>query len=156
MVEAPAPQVAPEVLPVDAGALPERLVLYDGVCGFCDGAVQWLLARDREARLCFAPLQGTTAEVLRARHAEIPEDLETFVVVERDARGERVHLRSDALLAVLGQLPTPWPWLTIVRWVPRAVRDAAYTAFATRRYRWFGTLDACAVPSPDVRARFLD
>jgi predicted DCC family thiol-disulfide oxidoreductase YuxK len=130
-------------------------VLFDGVCVFCNGAVRWLLARDPHAQLRYAPLQGETAATLRARHPEIPEALETFVYVEPGPDGERVFLRSDALLRVLVRLGKPWRWLAVLRVLPRGLRDAAYLAFARARYRLFGRLDACALPSPDEKARFL-
>jgi predicted DCC family thiol-disulfide oxidoreductase YuxK len=131
-------------------------VLYDGVCGFCNGSVRWLIARDRDARLSYAPLQGETAAALRVRHPEIPVALDAIVFVETDAGGSRVSLRSAALLRVLRELPAPWRWLAALgSLLPRSLGDAAYDAFARRRYRWFGRLDACPVPPAALRARFL-
>ena len=133
--------------------LPARIVLYDGVCGFCNGSVRWLAARDRTAGLHFAPLQGETAAALRARHPEIPTALETIIFVED---GERVSLQSAAVFRVLRELPAPWRWGAALRpLLPRSVWDAAYRAFARRRYRWFGRLDACPIPPPELRARIL-
>jgi predicted DCC family thiol-disulfide oxidoreductase YuxK len=133
---------------------PARLVLYDGVCGFCNGSVRWLAARDREARLHYAPLQGEIAAALRARHPEIPTELETIVFVED---GERVSMASAAVFRVLRELSPPWRWLATLRGLlPRAIWDAAYRAFARRRYRWFGRLDACPIPPPALRARILE
>jgi predicted DCC family thiol-disulfide oxidoreductase YuxK len=130
-------------------------VLFDGVCVFCNGAVRWLLARDPQGRLRYAPLQGETAAALRARHPEIPEALETFVYVEPAPEGEHVYLRSDALFRVLAQLDTPLRRLAVLRALPRRLRDGLYLAFARVRYRLFGRLDACALPSPAERERFL-
>ena len=134
-------------------ALPARIVLYDGVCGFCNGSVRWLAARDRDARLHYAPLQGETAAALRARHPEISTALETIAFVEDD-RG--VWRESSAVFRVLRELPAPWRWLAALRWIlPHAVWDAAYRGFARRRYRWFGRLEACPIPPAELRARFL-
>lgn len=111
--------------------------------------------RDPHARLRYAALQGETASALRARHPQIPDELDTVVFVEADASGERVFLRSDAVLRALARLDPPWRWLAALRALPRGLRDAAYRAFARRRYRWFGSLDACRLPSPEEKARFL-
>ena len=98
---------------------PQRIVLFDGVCNFCDGAVRWLLDRDRQGRLRFAPLQGATAAALRLRHPEIPADIDTLVLVEADAAGERVHLRSDAVLRVLALVGVAPAWLRLAARLPR-------------------------------------
>jgi predicted DCC family thiol-disulfide oxidoreductase YuxK len=136
-------------------SLPERLLLFDGVCGFCDGAVRWLLERDPSGRLYFAPLQGETAAALRARHPRIPDDVDTVVLVEQGPTGERVHLRSDAVLRSLALLASPWRFAAWLRVLPRALRDAGYRQFASRRYRWFGELDECRLPTAEERSRFL-
>jgi predicted DCC family thiol-disulfide oxidoreductase YuxK len=136
---------------------PAHIVLYDGVCGFCNGSVRWLVARDRGARLHYAPLQGETAAALRARHPEIPTALETIVFVEAVPGGERVWMQSAAVFRVLRELPAPWRWIAPIRRIlPRALWDAAYRAFAKRRYRWFGRLEACPIPPPALRARIMD
>ena len=135
--------------------LPPRLVLYDGVCGFCNGAVRWLLERDHDGRLHFAPLQGETAAALRQRHPEIPEDIDTMLFVEIDGDGERIHLRSAAVFQVLEEIGGPWRRIALLRWLPRPIADAAYRLFARYRYRIFGKLDECIVPEPAERARFV-
>jgi predicted DCC family thiol-disulfide oxidoreductase YuxK len=131
----------------------QRIVLYDGVCGFCNGSVRWLIARDRRERLRFAPLQGETAAALRARHPEIPTSLDTIAFVEENGR---VWVRSAGVFRALRELAAPWRWLAALRFVaPASIWDVAYQAFARRRYRWFGRYEACPIPPPEVRARFL-
>jgi predicted DCC family thiol-disulfide oxidoreductase YuxK len=130
---------------------PTRIVLYDGVCGLCNRTVQFLLRVDRQRALVFAPLQGETAAALRARHPEIPDDLDTVVYVE----DERVYLRSRVFVRAARHLPYPWKlgrWLWIVPW---PLADLLYRLIARIRYRVFGKYDACRVPDPEQRARFL-
>ena len=135
--------------------IPPRLVLFDGVCGFCDQAIAWLLAHDTRGRLHFAPLQGETAAGLRERHPEIPGDVDTAVYIESDASGERVSLRSEAVFRVLAELPGAWRHLAWLGLIPRPLTDWAYRLFARHRYRLFGKLDACVVPSASERVRFI-
>jgi predicted DCC family thiol-disulfide oxidoreductase YuxK len=130
-------------------------VLFDGVCNFCDGAVRWLMDRDPEGRLRFAPLQGETAAALRARHPQIPGALSTMVLVEGAPGDERVHLESAAIFRTVAQLQSPWRALSWLRVLPRRLTDPAYRAFARRRYRLFGQRDACRIPTPAEAARFL-
>jgi len=114
--------------------LPPRLVLFDGVCGFCDRAVRWLLARDPDGRLRFAPLQGETAAALRARHPEIPDEADTVVYVEAIEGVERVFLRSEAVFRLVAQLRGPWRRLAWLRWIPRPITDLGYRLFARARF----------------------
>ncbi len=135
-------------------ATPPKLVLYDGVCGLCDKSVQWLLAHDPEGTLHFAPLQGETAAAVRARHPEVPDEIATIVFVERGADGERVFLRSRAAFRIASHLPGPVRWLALLRVFPRFLTDLAYRLVAAVRYRVWGKLDQCRVPTPSERARF--
>ncbi len=135
---------------------PRRIVLYDGECGFCDRSVQWLLDHDRDQRLAYAPLQGRTAREIAQRHPRMPPGLDSLVYVEVDPRGrERVYWYSRAVLRICGQLPLPWRLFTAFRVLPRFLTDLAYRAFARVRYPLFGRLDACRIPSPEERGRFL-
>ena len=131
------------------------ILLYDGYCGLCDRAVQWVLVRDRDARFRFATLQGQFADGIRQRHPELT-GVDSLVLVTVDASGrERVAVRSNAALGVARKL-TGWGWLARVGGlVPRAIRDAAYDLIARSRFRWFGRMQACRIPAPDERSRFI-
>jgi predicted DCC family thiol-disulfide oxidoreductase YuxK len=127
------------------------IVLFDGVCNFCSNAVRFLIPRDRTGRLRFAALQSETGAGIQRRFDLDPADLDTMVLVEDG----RVYLKSGAALRVLRQLSGAWPLLSLLLVVPRPIRDWAYDRFAERRYRWFGRSDACLVPTPELRERFL-
>ncbi|HUJ62894.1 MAG TPA: DCC1-like thiol-disulfide oxidoreductase family protein [Kofleriaceae bacterium] len=136
--------------------VPERaaapIVLYDGTCGLCSRSVRWLLRHERDHELRFAPLQGATAAALRARHPAIPATLESVVLVEDG----RVWLRSKAFLHVARHLRGPWRWGYAWRWLPAIVLDLGYRAIAAVRYRVWGRVEVCDLPSPEHRDRFLD
>lgn len=134
----------------------DRLVLYDGQCGFCDASVQWLLDHDPAGALRYAPLDGPTARAIRQRHPRMPPDLDSLVYVETDGRGrERVYWYSRAVLRICANLPLPWRLAAALRVVPFPLTDLLYRAFARMRYLVFGRLDACRIPAPEERARFL-
>lgn len=134
------------------------VVLYDGYCGLCDRSVRWLVDADRRAVLRYAPLQGETAAPILERHG-IPAggDFDSFILVENlGSAGERLRQRSDGALAALVALGGWRAGLARVgRIVPRAIRDAVYDFVARRRTRWFGRLNACRLPTPEERHRFL-
>jgi predicted DCC family thiol-disulfide oxidoreductase YuxK len=134
------------------------IVLYDGVCGLCNGLVQFLLKHDKEGRLRFAALQSDFAEQVLGRHGIDAKDLDTVRVVENyDQPGERVLQRSDVILRAGRELGG---FLgvssSIAKIVPRALRDLVYRFVATNRYRVFGKYDTCMLPDPNQRSRFLD
>jgi predicted DCC family thiol-disulfide oxidoreductase YuxK len=132
------------------------IVLFDGVCGFCDAAVRWLLRHDPEGRLRFAPLQGETAARLRARQPGIPEGLGTLVFVVESEGVERVYLRSEAVFRACAAISGAPRWVRVLASFPRALTDLGYRVIARLRYRVFGRLDACRVPGPHERERMLD
>ena len=134
------------------------IILYDGVCGLCNRLVQFLLKHDREGRLRFASLQSEFAAKVLGRHGIDPKDLDTVHVVENyDQLDERVLQRSDAILRAGRELGGFYgASSTIARVVPRPLRDLVYRLVATNRYRVFGKYDACMLPDPSQRSRFLD
>ncbi len=131
----------------------DRVVLFDGHCNFCNATVNFLIDRDPAGRLSFAALQSEAGRRLLADHGlPVPDVPDTMVFVDAG----RALVRSDAALAAAKYLRFPW-WLARVGLVvPRVVRDAVYRLVARNRYRWFGRTEACRLPTPDLRARFLD
>lgn len=132
----------------------EQVILFDGVCALCDASVTFVLARDKDARFRFAPLQSDAARELLERSGALDRwgKLDGLILVD----GGRVHEGSTAALRIARGLSWPWTWLGALGLVvPRAFRDAAYRFVAARRYRWFGRFDACQLPRPEHRGRFL-
>jgi len=157
---APAPPAASAALGRLA-AVPAThvIVLYDGVCGLCSRIVSFLLPRDRERRIHFAALQGAVAGEILRRHGQPPVqgDPQSIIVVQAPGTpAERLFHRSGAALRIARALPGAWPALAAFLAVPRSIRDWVYDRIANNRYRIFGRLDACTLPSPDNRDRFLD
>lgn len=135
----------------------EHLLLYDGDCGLCSRVVQFVLPRDRRARFRFAALQGDTARALLSRYGKNPDALDTvYAVVDAGTPSERLLDRSDAGLFVLEQLGGAWRLAAPLWLVPRVVRDAVYRYIARNRIAWFGRADACTLPAPEHRARFVE
>jgi predicted DCC family thiol-disulfide oxidoreductase YuxK len=128
------------------------LVLFDGVCNLCHGAVRFVIARDPRARFEFASLQSEVARE-RLRAAGAPDPLPDSIVLVDEAG---VHVRSTAALRIARRLAFPWPIAAVAYALPRALRDALYDVVARSRYRWFGRRESCALPTPELAARFLD
>jgi predicted DCC family thiol-disulfide oxidoreductase YuxK len=144
----------PPVAASASSALTGPLLLYDGYCGLCNRAVQWVLAHDRAAAIRFAPLDGRVADQVRARHPALV-GVDSLVLVEAVDGKERVLVRSAAVLAILDHIPH-WRMIAAIgRLVPQSIRDGAYGIVARSRLRWFGRSDLCPLPTPAQRSRFL-
>lgn len=127
------------------------IVLFDGVCNLCNGSIQFLIKRDRQAYFRFASLQSDTGQKLQADLGMDPQALDSVILVE----GDRWYKESDAALRIARNLPGVWKLLTAFRIVPRPLRDALYRLIARNRYRWFGKTETCWLPTPELRSRFL-
>jgi len=142
---------------VDIGG--RLLVVFDGHCGLCNGSVRWLLRRDRRDRLRFAEMESEKVKGVLARHSLSGLDSASgtmLVVREAGRTTERVLMRSDAVVSLLQELPSPWPGFgTVLGWIPRPVRDLGYRLVARYRYRIWGRLESCPVPTAEERERFL-
>ena len=135
----------------------QPVLLYDGVCALCNRAVKFVLARDPDGPLQFAPLQGEYARAVFARHPEL-RGVDSLILVVRDSDGaETAHVRSAAALGVAAYLGGGWRILKqVLSVIPRGIRDAGYDLIARNRYDTFGRLASCPLPDPAARHRFLD
>lgn len=132
------------------------VLLYDGVCGVCNRAVQTILRHDRHGTLRFAALDSDFARAVTQRHPDL-QGIDSMVVVDNPGQSdERVSVRSAAALQVVRYLGGPFRVLLAARVIPAALRDRLYDRFAAARYRLSRRHDACPLPAPEVRARFLD
>lgn len=140
-----------------AGAdLPPFVVLYDGVCGLCHRGVRTLIDLDRDGLLHYAPLQGSTAAGLGIDwDPDAPPADATFVFVDNTGDRPRHHERMDGVVAELdaiGRLPVV---AAVLRRTPKPLADGLYRLIAANRYRLFGRMDECRLPTRSQRARFL-
>lgn len=126
------------------------VLLFDGVCNVCNAAVNLVLDHTRDVRV--GALQSPEGRVLLA-HAGLDAGYRDSLVFFDGAGG--VYTRSDAALAIAAHFEGPWRLLSALRAVPRPLRDAAYDLLARNRIRWFGRREACRMPTPELRARFL-
>ena len=136
---------------------PEAIVLYDGVCGLCNRAVQFLLKRDRHDRLRFASLQSDFAGDLLERHGLNPTNLDTvYAVINHGRADEQLLAKGDAFLLFGKVLGGVWNLARLGRIVPRSIRNSLYDFVARHRYQVFGKFAACPLPDVAQKHKFLD
>lgn len=129
----------------------EAIVLFDGTCGFCNRGVRWLIAHDPTGRLRFAPLQSQIGQKYLAQFGLPLDYLDSLVLIEE----KRASTNSTGAFLILSYLPFPWKLLAGFLIVPRFLRDIGYRFIAKRRHRIVKN-NACAIPTPEQRARFID
>jgi predicted DCC family thiol-disulfide oxidoreductase YuxK len=128
------------------------LVLFDGVCNLCNGAVQFIIKRDPEGKIVFSSLQSYFAAAQLKKFGLNPGALYSIIVIEKGSMLER----SDAILSIVSSMSGIWPVLKIFKFLPRFIRDGLYNLVATYRYRVFGKQDSCMIPTPELKARFIE
>jgi len=130
----------------------EGLVLFDGVCNFCNYWVQFALKRNKKKSLKFGSLQGNTAKEILPGFGINPNQLSSVFLIEKN----KIYNESTAALHICKHLDGPWKLVYIFILIPAFLRDPIYKLIARYRYKWFGKKEACMIPTPQHRARFVD
>jgi predicted DCC family thiol-disulfide oxidoreductase YuxK len=134
-----------------------HLVIYDGVCGLCNRLLQLLLEHDRRQVFTFASSQSAIGSAMVERFGGNPCEVTSFYVLADYRTGRaRLFSRSRAALFVARELGWPWKAAAAMGILPVAILDRLYDCVARNRYRMFGRVDQCAVPSPELRSRFIE
>ncbi|MEP6627466.1 MAG: thiol-disulfide oxidoreductase DCC family protein [Ginsengibacter sp.] len=128
------------------------IILFDGVCNFCNSAVNFVIKRDPQSKFRFATLQSEKAHEVLSAHQLSSSDLSSFVLIKDD----KIYTRSTAALKVCRGLSGLWPMMYGFMIVPRFIRDGVYNWIARHRYQWFGKRETCMIPTNDLRSRFLN
>jgi predicted DCC family thiol-disulfide oxidoreductase YuxK len=129
----------------------QPVILFDGVCNFCNGAVNFVIKRDKKALIQFAPLQSEKGRMFSKQFGFSEEDMKTFLFIEEG----KVYTKSTAALKVCRYLGALWPLCYGFMIVPKFIRDGIYNWVAKNRYKWFGKKETCMMPTPEVRTRFI-
>lgn len=126
------------------------VILFDGECAFCEGAVRFIAARDG-GHFQFGASQSPQAAGLLDAHGVTRESARSIILIEDG----QVYLRSTASLRIAQRLSAPWRWAGVLLAIPLPIRDTVYNMVATIRRRLAGVSSACDVPPPEIRARMI-
>lgn len=131
----------------------KTIILFDGVCNLCNGAVNWMIDRDRRDQFRFVSLQSELGQQI-TRHIGV--DTARIDSILWYQPGVAYYYKSDAALKIASQLGFPLALWTVFRVLPRALRDGVYDRIAKNRYRWFGKTEQCRIPTPELKSKFLE
>lgn len=126
------------------------IILFDGICNFCDSSVRFIMKRDKAAYFQFASIQSEVGQRLLKKH-KIPVNVDSVILIE----GGRAYMESTAPLRVCRHLDGAWQLFYVLLVVPPFLRNFFYRLFAKNRYRLFGQKEACMLPTAKQRQRFL-
>jgi predicted DCC family thiol-disulfide oxidoreductase YuxK len=128
------------------------IILFDGVCNFCNRYINYIIMHDKDNKFVFAPVQSNSAHHLAALYQIDLQGLNSIVVVHDD----KVYTRSDAVIHIIKNLNTRWlPLAYLAYIIPPFIRNYLYTAFANKRYALFGQAESCVVPTIHIKSKFL-
>lgn len=129
-----------------------KIILFDGVCNLCNGAINFIIKHDPKGTFKFASLQGETGKRLLQQHQINPAETDSIVLIDK----ENVSVKSSAALRIAKYLDKGFPLLFGFMIVPKFIRNAVYDFIAKNRYKWFGKKESCMIPTPELKSRFLD
>lgn len=127
------------------------LILFDGICNFCNSTVSFVIKRDKNNVVKFAPLQSEAGQAFLQQYGWPKDDFKSFLFIENNT----LYSHSTGALMVCKYLTRPWRWATVFLYIPKWLRDPFYNFVAKNRYKWFGSRNECMVPTPEVRSKFL-
>lgn len=128
------------------------VILFDGVCNYCNSVVNFIIRHDKKNIFRFAALQSDAAKKLLEPFGFSTQNLDTFLLIHNGC----LYSKSTAALRLYNQLPWYWKWTQIFWIVPKFLRDAVYSIFANNRYKWFGKKEQCMIPGVEIRSRFIN
>ena len=129
----------------------QPIILFDGICNFCNSSVNFVIKRNKRTIIKFAALQTDIGQKLLQEYRLPAKVMRSFVFIENG----QAYTRSTAALKVCRYLNWPWPLCYIFLIVPKLIRDGIYNWIARNRYKWFGVRKECMIPAPGVKDRFL-
>lgn len=129
-----------------------HIIIFDGVCNFCNGAVNFIIRRDLDGVFAFTPMQSEIAKELIDRHGAEMVGVDTLLLI----KNEQCYERTDAVIEITRDLTGLWHMLRIFKVLPRSFRDYFYRLFARNRYKLFGRREHCMIPTADIRNRFIE
>jgi predicted DCC family thiol-disulfide oxidoreductase YuxK len=127
------------------------IILFDGVCNFCNSSVNFIIDRDSKDYFRFGALQSDEGQALLKQYGLSQTAFDTLILIE----GDKIYTRSTAALRIAKKLSGSWPLFYDFIVIPAFIRDPIYAFIAKHRYKIFGKKEVCRIPTAAERARFI-
>lgn len=131
----------------------KKIILFDGVCNLCNGAINFIIKRDKKNVFRYASLQSEIGKKLIAERKIDTTQLDSILLIDPKLA---YYYKSTAALHIAKQLSGLYPLLSVFLIFPTFFRDWIYNIIAKNRYKWFGKKESCMIPTPELKALFID
>lgn len=129
----------------------KNIIIFDGICNFCNKSVNFIIKRDTKVHFLFTPIQSDVAKEIMHKYDLNSKDIDSIILIKDD----RYFTKSDAILEILKDLSGYWFLFRIFKIVPKIMRDYLYNFISKNRYKFFGKKNSCMLPTKDLKKRFL-
>ncbi|MBT9189326.1 DCC1-like thiol-disulfide oxidoreductase family protein [Zobellia russellii] len=130
----------------------KQIILFDGVCNLCNGAVQFIIKRDEKDVFRYAALQSDLGKQLMSERNIDASQIDSIILIDP---GVAFYIKSDAALEIGKQLSGYGVISSVLLWIPSSIRNIVYDFIARNRYKWYGKKEECMIPTPELKAKFL-
>ncbi len=130
----------------------KSIIMFDGVCNLCNNAVQFIIKRDTKHFFLFTSLQSDAAKEILLHFKLKNSSFDSIILIENN----KVYQKSTAIVKIAKNLSGIWKLGYSFIIIPSFIRDLFYDLIAKHRYNWFGKKDACMIPTPALKSRFLN
>ena len=131
----------------------KKIILFDGVCNLCNGFVQFVIKKDKNDVFRYASLQSEIGQRLVSERNIDTKTIDSVILIEP---GVAYYIKSDAALQIAGHLKGYRTFSKLLNLIPSSLRNIVYDFIARNRYNWYGKKDQCMIPTPELKAKFLD
>jgi predicted DCC family thiol-disulfide oxidoreductase YuxK len=127
------------------------IILFDGVCNFCNRSINIILDHDQDAHFQFAPSQSTAGKDILQQFGLEQNGKSSVILIDN----EKVYTKTDAVIQIATYLKGWSTLFRLIKFIPKPIRDFAYNLIAKNRYLLFGKRETCRIPDESIRHRFL-
>lgn len=131
----------------------KKIILFDGVCNLCNDSVIKVIKNDKKNVFLFAALQSEIGQKIIDHLGIDTSKIDSIILFDPQ---NAYHIKSSAALRIMKEFSGLWKLMQIFRILPAGFNNIFYDYIARNRYKWFGKKDSCMIPTPELKAKFLD
>ncbi|MFV0566803.1 MAG: thiol-disulfide oxidoreductase DCC family protein [Flavobacteriaceae bacterium] len=132
---------------------PKQIILFDGVCNLCNSSIQYVIKHDKNDAFRFVAIQSNAGQALIHKHGIDASKTDSIILI---APNVAYYQQSDAVLKIAYQLNPFWNTFRVLEFIPVKLRNLVYNYVAKNRYKWYGKKENCMIPTPELKAKFLE